>query len=402
MGGAVALRAEALREALPDFYAQAVADAEVDPIAPPEIDITVGRGARARSPSTPGRGPPDRGHPRLRRAAGHRPVARGDRRARSTRRSTGCARPMPSWSRWDARRSTVTTSPSTSTGTAAGGDEVVDVDGLPLRGGQRPGRARGLDDQLRGAKVGDILAFAATPAGDAGEVSFRVLVKDVKEKKLPELDRRVGRGELGVRHGRRAARRPAGPDRAGEGPAGPAGPARDRPGRPGRAGRRRRGARGPGRRGGAPAGPRPQPPPRASSRSASSSSWRPPGAPATTWWPRCRARGLPGGQGRSRPAGPGRRRGPRGRRRGAGRRARRRWPSAWAPTRPSSGASSTTPAGPPRYARSNERPRRSTWLLDHVAMVDEEGNPVSRDELVALTDARLQEDDAEGDGERRR
>ena len=42
MGGAVALRAEALKEGLPDFYAQAVLDAEVDPIAPPEIDITSG------------------------------------------------------------------------------------------------------------------------------------------------------------------------------------------------------------------------------------------------------------------------------------------------------------------------------------------------------------------------
>jgi trigger factor len=42
MGGATALRAEALREALPDFYAKAVVDTEVDPIAPPEIDITEG------------------------------------------------------------------------------------------------------------------------------------------------------------------------------------------------------------------------------------------------------------------------------------------------------------------------------------------------------------------------
>lgn len=42
MGGALALRGEALREALPDFYAQAVVDADVDPIAPPEIDITAG------------------------------------------------------------------------------------------------------------------------------------------------------------------------------------------------------------------------------------------------------------------------------------------------------------------------------------------------------------------------
>ena len=42
MGGATALRAEALREALPDFYAQAVTDTELDPIAQPEIDITSG------------------------------------------------------------------------------------------------------------------------------------------------------------------------------------------------------------------------------------------------------------------------------------------------------------------------------------------------------------------------
>jgi trigger factor len=42
MGGAGALRAEALREALPDFYARAVVDSEIDPIASPEIDITAG------------------------------------------------------------------------------------------------------------------------------------------------------------------------------------------------------------------------------------------------------------------------------------------------------------------------------------------------------------------------
>jgi trigger factor len=35
MGGAGALRSEALRESLPDFYARAVVDAEVDPIAAP-------------------------------------------------------------------------------------------------------------------------------------------------------------------------------------------------------------------------------------------------------------------------------------------------------------------------------------------------------------------------------
>jgi trigger factor len=47
----------------------------------------------------------------------------------------------------------------------------------------------GLDDQLRGAKPGDILQFSApdadSPSGLA-DASFRVLVKEVKEKTLPE------------------------------------------------------------------------------------------------------------------------------------------------------------------------------------------------------------------------
>src|SRR5213078_4900699 len=40
--GAGVAREEALREALPEYYAQAVRDNEVDVIAPPEIDITDG------------------------------------------------------------------------------------------------------------------------------------------------------------------------------------------------------------------------------------------------------------------------------------------------------------------------------------------------------------------------
>jgi len=47
MGGAGALRAEALRESLPDFYARAVVDTELDPIAQPEIDITGGEDSGA-------------------------------------------------------------------------------------------------------------------------------------------------------------------------------------------------------------------------------------------------------------------------------------------------------------------------------------------------------------------
>lgn len=42
LGGPEALRQQAISDALPDLYARAVADAELDPIAAPEIDITSG------------------------------------------------------------------------------------------------------------------------------------------------------------------------------------------------------------------------------------------------------------------------------------------------------------------------------------------------------------------------
>ncbi len=48
--GTAAAREEALREALPEYYAQAVRENDVDVIAPPEIDITAGaRTGRSRS-----------------------------------------------------------------------------------------------------------------------------------------------------------------------------------------------------------------------------------------------------------------------------------------------------------------------------------------------------------------
>lgn len=42
LGGAGALRGEAIRDAVPDFYARAVADSLIDPIAQPDINITAG------------------------------------------------------------------------------------------------------------------------------------------------------------------------------------------------------------------------------------------------------------------------------------------------------------------------------------------------------------------------
>src|SRR4051812_13532635 len=47
-----------------------------------------------------------------------------------------------------------------------------------------------MDDQLRGAKVGDILVFDAEhpDPDEEHDISLRILVKEVKEKVLPELD----------------------------------------------------------------------------------------------------------------------------------------------------------------------------------------------------------------------
>ena len=108
MGGAGALRAEALRESLPDFYARAVVDTELDPIAQPEIDITGGEDGGAVSFDAVVQVRPARRHPRLRRPAGHPARPRRSARTRCSASSTGCARTTPSSRSSTARPSTAT------------------------------------------------------------------------------------------------------------------------------------------------------------------------------------------------------------------------------------------------------------------------------------------------------
>ena len=175
--GADVARQEALREALPDYYAQALKEADVDAIAPPEIDITSGQdegivafdavvevrpqvsiagygGLRVTVPAvTVSDEDVDRQLDRLRKQHGElRPVERA----------------------------------------AADGDYVT-IDLKAEREGAEPLAAEDylyevgsasfvplLDEQLAGAKVGDILTW------DDSDTSFRVLVKEVKEQVLPE------------------------------------------------------------------------------------------------------------------------------------------------------------------------------------------------------------------------
>ena len=56
-----------------------------------------------------------------------------------------------------------------------------------------------------------------------------------------------------------------------------------------------------------------------------------------------------------------------------------RWPSAGGTTGEADlgAASSTAPAGLPAVRSEQRKAKALTWLLDHVELVDEDGNPVS-------------------------
>ena len=185
MGGAGALRAEALRESLPDFYAQAVVDTELDPIAQPEIDITSGENAGAVSfdavvqvrpiVSIPGYDGLQVTLPGL--AVTEDEVQRQlDRLRENDAELQTVERPAI-----DGDLVTIDLH-----GNDASGAEVVGIDDYLYEVGSASVVPE-LDGELHGAKAGAILAFdAANPNEPEARVAFRVLVKEVKVKKLPE------------------------------------------------------------------------------------------------------------------------------------------------------------------------------------------------------------------------
>ncbi|MDQ3757387.1 MAG: trigger factor [Actinomycetota bacterium] len=175
--GADVARQEALREALPDYYAQALKEADVDAIAPPEIDITAGQegGAVAFDAVVEVR-------PQVSIAGygGLRVTVPGvtvtdedvDRQLDRLRNNFGELRVVER--------------------AAADGDHVT-IDLKAEREGSEPLAADDylyevgsglvapeLDEHLRGAKPGDIVTFESDGA------TYRALVKEVKEKILPE------------------------------------------------------------------------------------------------------------------------------------------------------------------------------------------------------------------------
>ncbi len=186
--GTEAARAEAMQHALPEYYAQAVSGHDVDVIAPPEIDVTAGE---------------DEGAVVFDAVVEVRPTAivGGYASLRIT-----VERPSASEEEIDARvehlRQQFATLADVDRPARDGDSVTIDIsgtqdgeprDGLTAEGYQYEVGAGSvvpeLDEQLRGAKVGDILTFTADhPDPDEDPVDFRVLVKEVREKVLPDLD----------------------------------------------------------------------------------------------------------------------------------------------------------------------------------------------------------------------
>jgi trigger factor len=190
MGGASAVRGEALREALPDFYAKAVTDTEVDPIAAPEIDITSGNESGAVAFDAVVEVRPTVGIPGYQGLVVTLPslavpeediTSQIDRLRETSGELTDVKRPAQ-----DGDRVTVDIHGTRSAGGEGASDDDLSAEDYLYEVGSG-GIVPELDDQLRGAKVGDILTFDSTLEALDQKVSFRVLVKDVKELKLPDV-----------------------------------------------------------------------------------------------------------------------------------------------------------------------------------------------------------------------
>jgi trigger factor len=190
MGGAAALRGEAIREALPEFYARAVSDTEVDPIDQPQIDIT----------SEEDSGPVSFDAVVLVRPTVAIPGYRGlvvalsnlevtdeevsaqiDRLRATSGELVEVSRPA-----LDGDQVTIDIHGTRSETEGDGDDGDLNAEDFLYEVGSG-GVVPELDDQLRGAKVGDIFTFDSAIGATEQQVSFRVLVKEVKELVLPDI-----------------------------------------------------------------------------------------------------------------------------------------------------------------------------------------------------------------------
>lgn len=184
--GPKVIREEVLRQSLPEYYAQAVEDAALDTIAAPEIDITSGEdegplafdaivevrpkvsiaGYEGLQVTVPSPEVPE-----------EEVTARIDRLREQFAQLSDVERP--------ARTGDVVTVDVTATRAGEPAEDLSTVDFAYEVGSEMV--APGLDEKLAGAKPGDIVEVEA-PDAPGGAASLKVLVKQVREKLLPEAD----------------------------------------------------------------------------------------------------------------------------------------------------------------------------------------------------------------------
>ncbi|MGH9303966.1 MAG: trigger factor [Acidimicrobiales bacterium] len=184
--GDKAIREELIRHAVPDYYAQAVEDAALDIIAVPAIDITAGEQEGPLSFDAVVEVRPKVAIPGYEglqvtldapEASDEEVDAQIDRLRENFAELTEVDRPIK-------------------------GGDVVTLDISGLRGDEiveemsstdyvhelgRGMLVEGADEKLHGAKTGDIVEVAASDA-PGGEAKIRLLVKQVREKVLPDAD----------------------------------------------------------------------------------------------------------------------------------------------------------------------------------------------------------------------
>jgi trigger factor len=182
--GKDAARQEALRDALPDYYSQALRDEDVDAIAPPEIDITAGEESGPIIFDAVVEIRPQlklAGYSGLRVTVPNPEVSEEDITGQIDRLRNNfgelkeIARPAR-----DGDFLTIDLKGTRHGEPVAG----MSTDDLLYELGSGTVLPE-LDEQLQGAKAGDIFKFNADLPD--GPTSFQVLVKDVKEKILPDV-----------------------------------------------------------------------------------------------------------------------------------------------------------------------------------------------------------------------
>jgi trigger factor len=191
MGGRAALRGEAIREALPDFYSRAVDETEVDPIDQPDIDITAGEESGPLSfeavvevrptVAIPGYGGLVVTLPTLE-VGDEEVTAQVDRLRATSGELAEVTRPVLS-----GDQVTIDIRGTRPEADADGDDSDLTADDFLYEVGT-DGVIPGLDDQLLGTKAGDTVTFDAELEALEQTVAFTVSVKEVKELVLPDAD----------------------------------------------------------------------------------------------------------------------------------------------------------------------------------------------------------------------